>query len=71
MGYIGNSLYDEEGAKIVKEIVDSATAQCVELVLPVDFVVSDKFGVDGEIKTVDIETDGGVPDGFMGLECGP
>ena len=31
MGYIGNSLYDEEGAKIVKEIVDSATAQCVEL----------------------------------------
>ena len=36
MGYIGNSRYDEECAKIVKEIVDSATAQCVELVLPVD-----------------------------------
>ena len=34
MGYIGNSLYDEEGAKIVKEIVDSAAAQGVELVLP-------------------------------------
>ena len=36
---IGNSLYDEEGANIVKEIVDSAAAQGVELVLPVDFVV--------------------------------
>ena len=56
---------------IVKEIVDSAAAQSVELALPVDFVVSDKSGEDGEIKTVDIETDGGVPDGFMGLDCGP
>ena len=36
---IGNSLYDEECAKIVKEIMDSAAAQGVELVLPVDFVV--------------------------------
>lgn len=68
---IGSSLYDEEGAKIVKEIVDSAAAQGVQLVFPVDFVVSSKFGEDGEIKTVDIENDGGVPEGFMGLDCGP
>ena len=39
--------------------------------LPVDFVVSDKFGEDGEMKTVDLETDGGVPDGFRGLDSGP
>merc|ERR1712157_471291 len=39
------------------------------IVLPVDFVVSSKFGEDGEIKTADAES--GIPDGFMGLDCGP
>merc|ERR1711976_408234 len=40
-----------------------------EIILPVDFVVSSKFGEDGEIKTA-TKADG-VPDGFMGLDCGP
>lgn len=35
---IGNSLYDEEGAKIVPEIIKKAKAKGVEIVLPVDFV---------------------------------
>lgn len=66
---IGSSLYDEDGAKIVNEIMDKAKAQGVEIILPVDFVCSSKFGEDGEIKTADIST--GVPAGFMGLDCGP
>jgi len=41
----------------------------VEIVLPVDFVCSSKFGEDGEIKLV--EASDGVPAGFMGLDCGP
>ena len=44
MVYIGNSLYDEEGAKIVKEMAGSATAQCVELVLPVDLECGEDDG---------------------------
>jgi len=66
---IGSSLYDEEGAKIVPEIMEKAKAKGVEIVLPVDFVCSSKFGEDGEIKNSDLAA--GVPDGFMGLDCGP
>jgi len=66
---IGTSLYDEEGAKIVPEIMEKAKAKGVEIILPVDFIISSKFGEDGEIKTAD--KSGGIPDGFMGLDCGP
>lgn len=65
---IGTSLFDEEGAKIVPEIMAKAKDKGVEIILPVDFVVSSKFGEDGEIKSADVST--GVPDGFMGLDCG-
>merc|ERR1719511_213739 len=66
---IGNSLYDEEGAKIVKEIMDKASANGVEIILPVDFVCSSEFGEDGEIKTAKLAD--GIPADFMGLDCGP
>jgi len=66
---IGTSLYDEEGAKIVPEILEKAAKLGVEIILPVDFVISSKFGEDGEIKEATKET--GIPDGFMGLDCGP
>merc|ERR1740121_145723 len=66
---IGTSLYDEDGAKIVPEILEKATKLGVEVILPVDFVISSKFGEDGEIKGATKET--GIPDGFMGLDCGP
>jgi phosphoglycerate kinase len=66
---IGTSLYDEEGAKIVPDIMAKAKTLGVEIVLPVDFVISSKFGEDGEIKSATKED--GIPDGFMGLDCGP
>merc|ERR1712039_1117810 len=66
---IGSSLFDEEGAKIVPEIMEKAQKLGVEIILPVDFVLSSKFGEDGEIKAGD-KADG-IPDGFMGLDCGP
>jgi len=66
---IGSSLYDEDGAKIVPEIMKLAKEKNVEITLPVDFVTSSKFGEDGEIATAEMA--GGVPDGMMGLDCGP
>jgi len=66
---IGTSLYDEEGAKIVPEIMEKASKLGVEIILPTDFVISSKFGEDGEIKEASKET--GIPEGFMGLDCGP
>merc|ERR1719265_1631182 len=67
---IGGSLYDEEGAKIVPDIMKKAKELGVEIILPVDFTISDKFGEDGEIKE-GVTKEDGVPDGFMGLDCGP
>merc|ERR1712176_310416 len=66
---IGSSLYDEEGAKIVPEIMEKAKSKGVEIILPVDFVISSKFGEDGEVKEATKAE--GIPDGFMGLDCGP
>merc|ERR1719201_2625881 len=66
---IGSSLYDEEGAKIVPEIMEKAKAKGVEITLPVDFKCSSKFGEDGE--QADASEEKGVPEGMMGLDCGP
>merc|ERR1719378_286242 len=66
---IGTSLYDEEGAKIVPDIMAKAKEKGVEIILPVDFTISSKFGEDGEVKS-STKADG-IPDGFLGLDCGP
>jgi len=66
---IGTSLFDEDGAKIVPEIMAIAKEKGVEIILPTDFVCSSKFGEDGEIKTTTKAT--GIPAGMMGLDCGP
>lgn len=66
---IGESLYDEEGAKIVKDIKRKADEKNVKLHFPVDFTIADKFASDAESKTASAED--GIPDGWMGLDAGP
>jgi phosphoglycerate kinase len=66
---IGSSLYDEEGAKIVPDIMAAAEQKNVEILLPMDFTISSKFGEDGQISQASVDA-GGIPDGFMGLDCG-
>jgi len=66
---IGSSLFDEEGAKIVKGIMEKAKKLDVEIILPVDYVTSSKFGEDGTIENATKAS--GVKDGMMGLDCGP
>lgn len=66
---IGNSLYDEDGAKIVQELMDKAKAKNVEICFPVDFVTADKFAEDAKTGTATVES--GIPDDWMGLDCGP
>merc|ERR1711937_208305 len=67
---IGSSLYDEEGAKVVPDIMAKAKEKNVEIILPVDFTISSKFGEDGEVKN-GVTKEEGIPDGFLGLDCGP
>jgi phosphoglycerate kinase len=66
---IGNSLFDEAGSKTVGDIVEKAKKNNVEIVLPVDSVIADKFAKDAKTATVTDEE--GIPDGWMGLDCGP
>eukprot|EP01101_Sappina_pedata_P008700 TRINITY_DN4879_c0_g1_i1.p2 TRINITY_DN4879_c0_g1~~TRINITY_DN4879_c0_g1_i1.p2 ORF type:complete len:413 (-),score=268.14 TRINITY_DN4879_c0_g1_i1:114-1352(-) len=65
---IGGSLFDEEGAKIVKEIMEKAAQKNVKIHLPVDYVTADKFHKDAQVGHATDET--GIPDGWMGLDIG-
>lgn len=66
---IGSSLYDEEGAKIVQNLVDKAKKNNVQLHLPVDFITGDKFAEDAKVGSATVES--GIPAGHMGLDVGP
>lgn len=66
---IGASLFDEEGATIVKEIMEKAEKNGVKIVFPVDFVTGDKFDENAKVGQATIES--GIPSGWMGLDCGP
>ncbi|KAK7995199.1 Phosphoglycerate kinase [Apiospora arundinis] len=65
---IGDSLFDEAGAKTVGQLMEKAKKNNVEVVLPVDYITADKFDKDATTgKATDAE---GIPDGWMGLDCG-
>ncbi|KAF0718966.1 putative phosphoglycerate kinase [Aphis craccivora] len=66
---IGDSLYDEAGAKIVEKLLDKANARNVKIHLPVDFVTADKFDENANTNSATVEE--GIPEGWMGLDCGP
>jgi len=66
---IGGSLYDEDGAKIVQNLVQKAKDKNVQLHFPIDFVTADKFDENAQVGAATVA--GGIPDGWMGLDCGP
>lgn len=65
---IGNSLFDEAGSKTVGDLVEKAKKNGVKIVLPVDYITADKF--DKDAKTGYATDEEGIPDGWMGLDCG-
>jgi len=66
---IGNSLFDEAGSKTVGDLVEKAKKNNVKIVLPVDYTTADKF--DKDAKTGYATDEDGIPDGWLGLDCGP
>uniref|UniRef100_A0A5S6QIB4 Phosphoglycerate kinase n=1 Tax=Trichuris muris TaxID=70415 RepID=A0A5S6QIB4_TRIMR len=66
---IGKSLFDEEGAKIVKELMAKAEKNNVKIHLPVDIVTGDKFDEKAAVGAATVKE--GIPDGWMGLDVGP
>jgi phosphoglycerate kinase len=66
---IGGSLFDEDGAKLVKGIMAKAEAKGVKIHLPSDFVCGDNFSADANVEVADDKQ--GVKAGWMGLDIGP
>ncbi len=67
---IGDSLFDEAGSKTVGQLVAKAEGRGVKLTLPVDYVTADRFAADAATGAA-TDAGGGIPDGWMGLDCGP
>jgi phosphoglycerate kinase len=68
-GYeIGTSLLEEDKVDYAKEMMDKAKSKGVNLLLPVDNIVADKFSQDATPVTTD---DANIPSGYMGLDIGP
>ncbi|KAK5137376.1 phosphoglycerate kinase [Meristemomyces frigidus] len=65
---IGNSLFDEGGSKKVAELVEKAKKNNVKITLPTDYITADKFANDAKVGYA--EDKDGIPDGWMGLDCG-
>ncbi|KAF0038416.1 hypothetical protein F2P81_008900 [Scophthalmus maximus] len=62
---IGTSLYDEEGAAIVKDLMAKAEKNGVKITLPVDFITAEKFDEKAATGTATVAA------GIPGLDCGP
>jgi phosphoglycerate kinase len=67
-GKIGKSLLEADKQELTLELVKKAKEKGVNLILPVDTVIADKFSNDAERKTV---TAGDIPDDWEGLDIGP
>ena len=64
---IGNSKLEEDRLDLARSILAKAQEKNIDVVLPIDNVVADKFAVDAQIQVVGDE----IPLGYMGLDVGP
>ena len=67
-GEIGTSLLEADKQELSLELIEKAKAKGVNLILPVDTVIADKFANDADKKDV---TSGEIPADWMGLDIGP
>nr|WP_275973939.1 phosphoglycerate kinase [Argonema galeatum] len=65
---VGKSLVEEDKLELAKTLEAKAKERGVQLLLPTDVVVADKFAADAESQIVSVEN---IPDGWMGLDIGP
>lgn len=65
---VGDSLLEEDKLELAKSFIQKAKDRGVQLHLPVDVTVADRFASDAETKTVAIDS---IPQGWMGLDIGP
>ena len=67
-GNVGNSLVEADRIETAKELLVKAKAKNVNIVLPEDSIIADKFAADANTKT---SSNMDIPEGWMGLDIGP
>jgi phosphoglycerate kinase len=67
-GNIGKSLVEEDKLDLAKELIQKAKSKGVELHLPIDSIIADKF--DAQANT-EVSNNNAIKDGWMGLDIGP
>ncbi|MBB3187452.1 phosphoglycerate kinase [Microbacter margulisiae] len=67
-GHVGNSLCEDDMLDLANDILAKAKANNVNLVLPVDSIIADKFAADAATKVCNNDV---IPDGWLGLDLGP
>lgn len=68
-GYgIGASLCEDDKLDLARTLMAQAKERGVELLMPVDVIVADRFAADAQKQTVSIDA---IPDGWMALDIGP
>jgi phosphoglycerate kinase len=65
---VGASLVEDDKLELAKSLEAIAEKRGIQLLLPTDVVVANKFAPDAESKIVSIDN---IPDGWMGLDIGP
>ena len=66
-GETGDSLVEEEFIETAKEVLETAKAKGVNILIPNDTVAADKFAADANTQMCDTNE---IPDGWMGLDIG-
>ncbi len=66
-GKVGTSLVEDDFLDVAIKIIEKAKNNGVNLYIPVDTVIADKFDNEATRKTVNINE---IPDGWMGLDSG-
>jgi len=67
-GKTGSSLVEDEQLNLALSLMEKAKSMGVEIHLPIDAVIADKFANDANTKVCAV---GEIPDGWMGLDIGP
>ncbi len=66
-GKIGGSLCEDDRMELALELLEKAKAKGVNIHLPVDSIIADKFAADAQ---TDLANNTAIPDGWMGLDIG-
>ena len=67
-GNIGNSIVEDDKLDLALEIIEKAKAKNVQIHLPIDMIIADRFSNDANTQIVNVNE---IPDGWQGLDVGP